>query len=84
MHSSLRSGTRWASLKMTKDRATRCEAPPVLVAFPSWARASFRVEVIDAYSRRCAITGEEKPTLEAGHIRPYAKEGPHEIRNGLP
>jgi len=42
------------------------------------------VEVTDAYARRCAITGEKTlPALEAGHIRPYAKNGPHEIRNGL-
>ena len=42
------------------------------------------MEVTDAYARRCAITGEKTlPALEAGHIRPYAKNGPHEIRNGL-
>jgi putative restriction endonuclease len=30
------------------------------------------------------VTGEKTlPALEAGHIRPYAKSGPHEIRNGL-
>jgi putative restriction endonuclease len=51
---------------------------------PEEVNGAFRVEVIDAYSRRCAITGEKTlPALEAGHIRPYAKEGPHEIRNGL-
>ena len=51
---------------------------------PRLGQGAFRVEVIDAYSRRCAITGEKTlPALEAGHIRPYAKNGPHEIRNGL-
>jgi len=40
--------------------------------------------VTDAYTRRCAITGEKTlPALQAGHIRPHAKSGPHEIRNGL-
>jgi putative restriction endonuclease len=40
--------------------------------------------VTDAYSRRCAITGERTlPALEAGHIKPYAKSGPHDVRNGL-
>ena len=47
-------------------------------------QGAFRVEVTDAYARRCAITGEKTlPALEAGHIKPYAKNGPHEIRNGL-
>lgn len=51
---------------------------------PRLGQGAFRVEVTDAYFRRCAITGEKTlPALEAGHIRPYAKSGPHEIRNGL-
>jgi putative restriction endonuclease len=51
---------------------------------PRLGQGAFRVEVTDAYSRCCAITGEKTlPALEAGHIRPYAKNGPHEIRNGL-
>ncbi|MCF7761150.1 MAG: HNH endonuclease [Cephaloticoccus sp.] len=57
--------------------------PPVTVR-PRLGQGAFRVEVTDAYSRRCAITGEKTlPALEAGHILPYAKRGPHEIRNGL-
>ncbi|HVZ15861.1 MAG TPA: HNH endonuclease [Terriglobales bacterium] len=51
---------------------------------PRLGQGAFRIEVTDAYSRRCAITGERTlPALEAGHIRPYSKNGPHEIRNGL-
>jgi putative restriction endonuclease len=51
---------------------------------PRLGQGAFRVEVTDAYTRRCAITGEKTlPALEAGHIRPYAKNGPHEPRNGL-
>jgi putative restriction endonuclease len=51
---------------------------------PRLGQGAFRVEVTDAYARRCAITGERTlPALEAGHIKPYAKSGPHEIRNGL-
>ena len=31
-----------------------------------------------------AITGEKTlPVLNAAHIKPYAEEGPHEVRNGL-
>ena len=38
----------------------------------------------EAYKRACAVTQEHSlPALEAAHIRPFAKEGPHEVRNGL-
>ena len=47
-------------------------------------QGAFRVLVTDAYSRRCAITGEKTlPALEAAHIKPYAESGPHFISNGL-
>lgn len=47
-------------------------------------QGAFRVLVTDAYSRKCAITGERTlPTLEAGHIKPYAESGPHQVANGL-
>jgi putative restriction endonuclease len=64
------------------DAAARYGAPVTIR--PRLGQGAFRVEVTDAYFRRCAITGEKTlPALEAGHIRPYAKSGPHEIRNGL-
>jgi len=47
-------------------------------------QGSFRTLVIDAYRRKCAVTGETTlPVLEAAHIRPYADRGPHAISNGL-
>lgn len=47
-------------------------------------QGSFRTLVIDAYKRRCAITGEHTlPVLEAAHILPYAEQGPHQVSNGL-
>ncbi len=47
-------------------------------------QGAFRILVTDAYSRRCAITGERTlPVLEAAHIKPYADEGPHRVYNGL-
>lgn len=56
---------------------------PVLVK-PRLGQSSFRVIVTDAYKRRCAITGENTlVTLEAAHIVPYAKEGTHDVNNGL-
>lgn len=47
-------------------------------------QGSFRTLVIDAYKRRCAVTGESTlPALEAAHIRSYASEGVHQVSNGL-
>lgn len=47
-------------------------------------QGAFRVLVTEAYSRRCAITGERTlPVLEAAHIQPYARQGPHVVANGL-
>lgn len=51
---------------------------------PRLGQATFRIAVLDAYGRACAVTGEHSlPTLEASHIRSYAQDGPHEVRNGL-
>ncbi len=51
---------------------------------PRLGQGAFRVLVTDAYDRRCAMTGEKTlPVLEAAHIKPYAHEGPHDVRNGL-
>jgi len=56
---------------------------PVLVR-PRLGQGAFRVSVTEAYNRACAVTEEHSlPALEAAHIRPFAKEGPHEVRNGL-
>lgn len=47
-------------------------------------QGAFRVLVTDAYSRKCAISGEKTlPVLEAAHIKPYALSGPHFISNSL-
>lgn len=47
-------------------------------------QGAFRVLVTDAYTRRCAITGERTlPALEAAHIQPFAKSGPNITANGL-
>ena len=44
----------------------------------------FRVAVTEAYSRRCAITREKAlPALEAAHIRPFAENPVHYVRNGM-
>ncbi len=47
-------------------------------------QGSFRLAVTDAYNRGCAFTGEHSlPALDAAHIKPYAKRGPHLVTNGL-
>ncbi|MBM4167672.1 MAG: HNH endonuclease [Ignavibacteria bacterium] len=51
---------------------------------PRLGQGAFRVAVTEAYGRACAVTKEHSlPALEAAHIRPYSKEGPHDTRNGL-
>lgn len=47
-------------------------------------QGAFRVMVTDAYSRRCAISGEKAlPVLQAAHIMPVADGGLHRMDNGL-
>ncbi|MBM4360709.1 MAG: HNH endonuclease, partial [Deltaproteobacteria bacterium] len=57
--------------------------PPRLVA-PRLGQGTFRVAVMEAYERACAVTTEHSlPVLQAAHIKPYAEGGPHETANGL-
>lgn len=40
---------------------------------PRLGQGTFRVAVLEAYSRACCVTGEHSlPALEASHIRPFA------------
>jgi len=56
---------------------------PVTV-LPRLGQGTFRVLVTDAYARRCAVTEERTlPVLQAAHVRPYGRSGPHDPRNGL-
>ncbi len=51
---------------------------------PRLGQAGFRVAVLDAYDRACAVTHEHSlPVLEAAHIRPFAEGGEHSAKNGL-
>jgi putative restriction endonuclease len=51
---------------------------------PRLGQGIFRVKVLDAYDRACAVTQEHSlPVLEAAHIRPYAAGGVHRVANGL-
>ncbi len=54
------------------------------LAQPRLGQGTFRIAVLDAYARACAVTRERSlPVLEASHIRSFAQDGPHEVRNGL-
>ncbi len=56
---------------------------PMLVR-PRYGQKSFRIAVLDAYGRRCAVTSERAlPALEAAHIRDYRDVQEHSITNGL-
>lgn len=47
-------------------------------------QGAFRVRVLDAYGRRCAITGERAlPVLDASHIQPYRGPASNHVQNGL-
>ena len=47
-------------------------------------QAAFRLDVLNAYNQRCAMTGEHTPlVLHAAHIKPYAAAGTHAVQNAL-
>lgn len=55
-----------------------------MIFHPRLGQGSFRIEVIENYSRRCAVTRERTlPALQAAHIKPYAEGGPHAPSNGI-
>lgn len=74
-------------LTNTATPKSQVESPRLGAEYLTRARlgqGAFRVLVTEAYERRCAVTGERTlPVLEAAHIKPYAKSGPHLISNGL-
>lgn len=47
-------------------------------------QGAFRVRILDAYNRRCAVTGERSlPVLDAAHIQPYRGPASNHVQNGL-
>lgn len=47
-------------------------------------QGTFRARLLDAYHRRCAITGERtEPVLDAAHIQPYLGPRSNHIQNGI-
>jgi HNH endonuclease len=76
------SGAARGELLMAREPVERYGAPTLHV--PRLGQGIFRVQVLDAYGRACAVTGEHSlPVLEAAHIKPYAMGGEHDVANGL-
>lgn len=51
---------------------------------PRLGQGIFRVQVLDAYERACAVTQEHSlVVLDAAHVKPYAVGGDHDVRNGV-
>lgn len=47
-------------------------------------QGAFRLLVVDAYGRKCPVSGEKAlPVLQSAHIRPVTQGGQHRIDNGL-
>ena len=62
------------------DERSRTE----LLAAVREGQGSFRVRVLDAYARRCAVTGERAlPVLDAAHIQQYRGPASNHVQNGL-
>ena len=76
------------STPSTKDSFTVAEETPQygnpILRKVRIGQGAFRLSVIDAYNKRCTITGEKTlPVLEAAHIKPFAEAGPNQTANGL-
>jgi putative restriction endonuclease len=57
---------------------------PSVMVLPRLEQGSFRVLVTDVYQRRCSVTQERTlPALDAVHIKPFGKSGPHSVNNGV-
>jgi putative restriction endonuclease len=80
--SDLAESTAVAGFPRVREQGERYGAPRLVE--PRLGQATFRVAVLDAYGRACAVTEEHSlPALEAAHIRPYSSQGPHALPNGI-
>ena len=71
----------WKEAYLT-DVEDRYGKPTMIL--PRLGQGSFRVFVTDVYQRRCAVTQERTlPALDAVHIKPFGKSGPHTVNNGI-
>lgn len=83
----------WANVRASAQREVMLQAVAVqdaprwgqpIVVTPRLGQGIFRVKVLDAYGRACAVTGEHSlPVLDAAHVRPYSEGGEHQLTNGM-
>jgi putative restriction endonuclease len=77
------------SIALAADQPRVAASPFGGYGTPVWqptrlGQGAFRKLVLDAYERRCAVSGEHTvPVLQASHIKPFADVERHEITNGL-
>ncbi len=77
-----RTASATSDLPILREPMARYGAP--ILHAPRIGQAIFRVKVLDAYDRACAVTQEHSlPVLEAAHIKSYASGGEHSVVNGL-
>ena len=70
------------NVSIVADNKSRFGSPQIIL--PRLGQGNFRIAVMEAYSRACAITHEHSlPALEAAHIKFFNKEGPNEVSNGI-
>lgn len=61
---------------------SRFGAPAKVI--PRLGQGAFRVAVIEAYGRECALSGGRVlPALDAAHIRAFGEGGHHALNNGI-
>ncbi len=54
------------------------------IYLPRQGQGTFRSIILDAYDRRCAVSGERTlPVLDAAHIVPFSERLRHEVSNGI-
>jgi putative restriction endonuclease len=76
-------GARGSSVLRNDRPASAMFGDPVLV-MQRLGQGAFKLLVVDAYDRKCAVSGEKAlPVLQAAHILPVAKGGQHRVDNGL-
>ena len=68
----------------TSGLRTRPRFGKPMTVRPRLGQGTFKVCVMDAYGRACAVSDEHSlPALDAAHIRPYADGGEHAVENGV-
>jgi putative restriction endonuclease len=69
-------------LPVIAETKLRYGAPQIIQ--PRLGQGNFRIAVMEAYLRACAVTNEHSlPALEAAHIKSFQNEGPNEVSNGI-